>query len=148
MSSTIKVSQLSAAVTPLTGDEEVMLVQSGVSRRAPASAFQAVVTVLGGEVVIVAVAGQSNNVAVAVTTVSRVLVQTSAGDATFTGITAGSDGQLMVITNQGGNLLTLADSNAGSSAANRLYGVADITLPTKGSQLLSYSGNLSKWVMV
>lgn len=148
MSSTIKVSQLPSAVTPLTGDEEVMLVQSGVSRRAPASAFQATVTVLGGEQVIVAAAGTSNNVSVTVASVSRVLVETSAGDATFTGITAGTDGQLMVVTNEGPSLLTLADQNGGSTSANQLYGVTDITLPAKGSQLLSYSGNLTKWVMV
>lgn len=36
MSGTIKVSQLPSAVTPLVGDEEVMLVQSGVSRRCTA----------------------------------------------------------------------------------------------------------------
>jgi hypothetical protein len=148
MSSTIKVSQLPPAVTPLVGDEEVMVVQSGESRRAPASAFQTVVPVLGGGVVVVAAAGQSNDVVVDVTIVSRVLVTTTAGDATFTGITAGSDGQLMVVTNQGSNLLTLADQNVGSSSANQFYGVTDITLPAKGSQLLSYSGNLSKWVMV
>lgn len=148
MSTTIKVSQLPAAVTPLVGDEEVMIVQSGTSRRAPASAFQATVTVLGGEQVVVAAAGTSNNVSVTVATVSRVLVETTAGDATFTGITAGSDGQLMVMTNEGTNLLTLASENVGSSSANQFYGVTDITLPAKGSQLLSYSGNLSKWVMV
>jgi len=77
-----------------------------------------------------------------------VLVETNAGDATFTGITAGSDGQLMVMTNEGPSLLTLADQNGGSASANQFYGVTDITLPAKGSQLLSYSGNLSKWVMV
>lgn len=148
MSSTIKVSQLPAAVTPLVGDEEVMIVQSGTSRRVSASAFQATVTVLGGEQVIVAAAGTSNNVSITVATVSRVLVETTAGDATFTGITAGSDGQIMVVTNEGPSLLTLADQNGGSSSANQFYGVTDITLPARGSQLLSYSGNLSKWVMV
>lgn len=148
MSSTIKVSQLPSAVTPLTGDELVMLVQSGVSRQAPASAFHGTLPVLGDEQVIVAAAGTSNNVAVTVATVSRVLVDTTAGDATFTGLTAGADGQLMVVTNQGTNLLTLAAENGGSTAANQFYGVTDITLPAKGSQLLSYSANLTKWVMV
>lgn len=148
MSSTIKVSALPSAVTPLTGDELVMLVQSGESRRAPASAFQSAVTVLGGEEVIVATAGDNDNVTVTVATVSRILVDTTAGDAVFTGITAGSDGQLMVVTNEGPSLLTLNDEDSGSTSANRLYGVTDISLPAKGSQLLSYSGNLSKWVMV
>lgn len=148
MSSTIKVSQLPSAVTPLTGDEEVMVVQSGVSRRAPASAFQSSVTTLGGEQTIVAAAGTTDNVPVTVATVSRVLVETTAGDAVFTGMTAGSDGQLLVVTNEGSGLLTLNDQDAGSLSVNQFYGVTNITLPAKGSQLLSYSGNLTKWVMV
>jgi hypothetical protein len=148
MSSTIKVSQLPAAVTPLTGAELVMVVQSGVSRQTPASAFGGTITTLGGEQLITAAAGTSNNVAVTVASVNRVLVDTTAGDAVFTGMTAGVDGQLMVVTNQGPSLLTLDDENGGSLAANQFYGVTDITLPAKGSQLLSYSGNLTKWVMV
>lgn len=148
MSSTIKVSELPAAVTPLTGDEEVMVVQSGVSRRAPASAFIASITILGGEEAFTASAGNNNNVTVDVATVNRVLVDTTAGDATFTGLVAGTSGQLMVITNRGPSLLTVADSNGSSTALNQFYGVTDITLPAKGSQLLSYSGTLTKWVMV
>jgi hypothetical protein len=148
MSSTIKVSQLAPALLPLSGDEEVMVVQSGSSRRAPSSAFGLGVTVLGGEVVVVATAGNNNNVSIPITTTSRVLVDTTAGDGTFTGLTAGADGQLMVITNQGPSLLTIADENGSSLSANQFYGVTDITLPAKGSQLLSYSESLAKWVMV
>jgi hypothetical protein len=148
MSSPIKVSALPAAATPLSGDEEVMIVQSGTSRRVAASAFQASVVTLGAEQTITATAGTSNNVAVTVASVSRLLVDTTAGDATFTGMTAGTDGQLMVITNEGSALLALAVENGGSSSANQFYGVTDITLPAKGSQLCSYSANLAKWVLV
>jgi sugar/nucleoside kinase (ribokinase family) len=148
MSSTVKVSALPAATLPLSGTELVMLVQSGVSRQAPASAFLAAVVTLGAEQVVVATAGTMNNVVIDVASVSRVLVDTSAGDVIFTGMTAGTDGQLMVVTNGAANLLTLADENAGSLAANRYYGVTDISLPPRGSQLLSYSGTLFKWVMV
>lgn len=148
MSTTVKVSALPAATLPLSGTELVMLVQSGVSRRAPASAFIATVVTLGAEQVVVATAGTMNNVVIDVATVSRVLVDTSAGDAIFTGMTAGADGQLMVVTNGAANLLTLADENGGSLTANQFYGVTDISLPSRGSQLLSYSGTLFKWVMV
>lgn len=44
MTTTVKVSDLPSAVTPLSGDEEVMVVQSGTSRKAPASAIGTPIT--------------------------------------------------------------------------------------------------------
>ena len=144
----IKVSQLPDALQPLSGTEQVMLVQDGASVKAPVSAVRGVVVVLGGEEIIVAAAGANDNVAVDVDNISRLLVDTTAGAARFTGMTAGSDGQLMVATNAGPNTLEIANQDAGSLAANQYYGVTDITLVQGGSQLFSYSGTLDKWVMV
>lgn len=148
MTDVVKVSQLPAATTPLSGSELVMIVQSAENRQTTTSALVTggVAIALGGELAFVAAAGANNNVAFG--GYNRLLVDTSAGAASITGIAAGSNGQLCVVTNQGSSDLTLAVQSASSTAANRLYGVTDITLPQFGSSLLQYSNTLSRWVIV
>lgn len=144
----VKISELPSA-TPLAGDEAVPIVQGGITSQTTVQDIANLTAgLLGGEQEIAAAAGDNNNVAVTVATVNRVLVDTTAGSANFTGITAGANGQLLVVTNEGASDLTLANESASSSANNRFYGVTDITLPVGGSQLLSYSGTLTRWVMV
>jgi len=148
MTAVSKVSQLPAGTTPLAGSELVMIVQGGESRQTTASALAGspVTVALGGELAFVAAAGDNNNVAFG--DYNRLLVNTNAGAATITGIAAGNNGQLCVVTNQGSSDLTLAVQSASSTAANRLYGVTDITLPAFSSKLLSYSNTLTRWVVV
>jgi hypothetical protein len=147
MSTVVKFSQLPATTT-LDGTELVMITQSGTSRRTTISDIVGggVTVRLGGELAFTAAAGANNNVALG--SYNRLLVNTNAGVATITGIAAGSNGQLCVVTNQGSNDLTLAVQSGSSTAANRLYGVTDLTLPAFGSKLLSYSTTLSRWVIV
>lgn len=143
----VPITGLPTATLPLDGSELLPLVQNGQTVKVTLlNAGLGPITKLGAELLFVSAAGNNNNVALG--NFNRLLVDTTAGDATITGIAAGTDGQLCVVTNQGPNLLTLADSNAASLAANRLYGVTDITSPPKGSMLLSYSATLLKWVMV
>lgn len=104
---------------------------------APASSFMAA-------------AGNNDNVTPAapdITQINRLFVNTTNGDATFTGLVAGADGQLVWVWNQGTNLLTLANQNAGSTAANRFRGLDDILIPANGSVLIFYDASVSRWVM-
>lgn len=148
--STVKVSQLPQSSTPLVGDELVMVVQSGVSRQCTVADFQPTTQKLGPELVYVAAAGNNNDIDINITTTSRVLVDTTAGDATITGVdtTDSENGQLLVFTNTGPNSLTFANENGASLAVNQFYGVTDITLPPRGSLLVSRSATLSKLVMI
>lgn len=143
----VPISQMPAATLPLTGSEVTVVVQDGLSKKAPSTAFGAIILVLGAEKALVAAAG-NNNDAVFGVTFNRLLVDTTAGDANLTGIAAGSNGQICVVTNRGANLLNLMNENVASVAANRLYGVTDITLPARESMLLQYSAILARWVMV
>lgn len=90
-------------------------------------------------------AGTNNDVAIAA---QRVLVNTAAGIATITGIVAAANGTLALLTNTGANDMVLAVENVLSAAANRFYGVADITIISHGSKLISYSATLARWVLV
>jgi hypothetical protein len=89
-------------------------------------------------------AGTTNDV---VLTAQRVLVNTAAGNATLTSFVAQANGTLVLLTNTGVNDLVLA-VGTGPTAANQLYGVADITIISHGSKFISYSGTLQKWVLV
>ena len=140
------ISQLTDADLPLQGDEFVPIVQDGATKKttiaSTVSSF-----LFGAEFPLVLAAGLNNNVPVAG---GRALCDTTAGDATITGFDATlvADGNSLVVTNTGPNMLTLADSNGGSLAANQLYCITDMTLPPKGSMLLERSGTLTKWVII
>lgn len=87
---------------------------------------------------------------VAISTINRIEIDPNAGDASLTGLLAGLDGQLMLITNTDAvNNLTLSNQDAGSAAANRFFGVASLTIPAGGSALCCYDGIvLNRWVML
>lgn len=105
---------------------------------------------------VTAAAGAQNNVApdggVNVQTLDRLYVNTAAGNASFTGLAAGLDGQLLWIVNTGANDLTLQSENAGSTITNRFKGVADLTVPGGDSLLIYYDSSIGavtpgRWVM-
>lgn len=94
-------------------------------------------------------AGSQNNVAPGggfPTNKSR-LVVTLAGNATWTGLVAGTDGQLVYLTNaDAADSLTLTSQDAGSLAANQfLYAGGGIVLPPGASKLLLYDATLALW---
>lgn len=149
----IPVSQFDDGALPLTGAELLPLVQNGHTVKVSTSALTALagnVTRFGNETSFVAVAGDNNNAALG--SFNRVLVDTAAGDAVITGMAAPVDvtldGLVRILVNNGVNMLTIAAESVLSTAANRQFGLADITLPSHGTMLLFYSFTLARWVMV
>lgn len=81
--------------------------------------------------------------------VNRLDVDTSAGAANWTGLTAGVDNQMVYIRVTGANNLTLNNQNTGSLAANRFAGVDDFPLlPGAGLMVCYYAGTVNRWVMM
>ncbi|MGH9780198.1 MAG: hypothetical protein ACRD33_00130 [Candidatus Acidiferrales bacterium] len=79
--------------------------------------------------------------------VGRLDVDTTAGAATFTGLIAGADGQGLIISNIGANLLTLDALSGSSLAANQFRAPGNIALIENQSQLfVYYAGSVNKWV--
>lgn len=83
------------------------------------------------------------------TSVGTLDVNPSSGDATWTGLAAGAEGQRIVISNVGAtyafNLLAL---NAGSSAANQFRAAADMALLPGMTLQLQYSIGAGKWIVI
>lgn len=84
------------------------------------------------------------------TSIGRVDVDTTAGDGNWTGMLAGTDGQIVIIRNAAGtNNLTLNSQNAGSTAANRFAAASDFTLPAGAAiWAIYYAGSVNRWVIV
>jgi hypothetical protein len=105
---------------------------------------------LGPADTIVAAAGSQNNVDTPnefIDSLNRIYVDTTAGNATFTGLVAAADGQLMWILNSGPNSLTLSNENGASDAANQFTGSGDLTISAGDSMMIYYDASLTKWVM-
>lgn len=148
----VPTSQFPLATLPLSGTETVPLVQDGITKKTPTSAFSSFASRLVPEEFEVIPAGTSHNVQA--NGALRLFLDTSAGDATVTGFlpdgpgSVWQDGQIFIATNAGSvNALTLA-VETGSDPENQIYGVTDITLPPHGSLMMVYSGTLEKLVMV
>jgi len=112
---------------------------------------------LGTRLAYASPAGASNNVAPSAdwpkdssgNPINRLAVTLPSGAANWTGLVAGGDGQILVITNfDSANTLTLNSQNAGSSAGNQFLGPADMSIPP-GDSLWSYYDETSGfWVLV
>jgi hypothetical protein len=78
---------------------------------------------------------------------ATILRLTSDASRTITGITAGGDGRYIVIYNFGAQNIVIANDNAGSAAANRIYtGTGgNYTLVPSASVALVYESGGSKW---
>lgn len=85
------------------------------------------------------------------TGIARLDVTLASGAATWTGLVAGSDGQLVEIFNADStNSLTLnanpAGSSAGSSAANRFQWVGNMVISPGATAILIYTaGSINRW---
>ena len=92
--------------------------------------------------------GANNNVAVG----NRSFFIVSGATAAFsiTGLAAGGDGQLIVLFNSTAQNMTIANQNAGSSAANRIITTtgADMATTGVGCAMLIYSTSVSRWVLI
>lgn len=106
---------------------------------------------LAGRGAFTAAAGANNNVtpdsAVNIQSINRLFVDTTAGAANITGISAGYNGQMLWVNVSGGNALTLNSENAGSTAANRLSGSADLVFASGDNTLLVYDDTIDRWMM-
>lgn len=95
-------------------------------------------------------AGVHNNYAPAGfgATVGRLDIDTTAGDVELTGLLAGNDAQLLIVTNIGANNLILDPLNAGSLAANQFRLVGQMYAAQYDAILLCYyAGSVNKWCM-
>lgn len=106
---------------------------------------------LGTYLAYASAAGASNNVNPTgfASTVGLIDVTLAAGDANWTGLTAGGDQQLLMIANADTvHTLTLNGLNAGSLAANRFRAGGDPVLPPLSALLLCYYTTPAQWIVV
>ncbi len=68
------------------------------------------------------------------------------GTCNITGLAAGYDTQLVIITNLTANSLTLNALNSGSTSANQFRMGFDLTLTQFNSQSFEYSLTIGKWI--
>ncbi|WP_036296980.1 hypothetical protein [Methylosinus sp. PW1] len=88
--------------------------------------------------------GSQNNVSIGATSTVR---YNGTAAATFTGIAAGANGQILYLHNPSSYTLTLSNQNASSSAANRIVtGTgADLPVPSNTSVTLQYDSTAALW---
>ncbi len=105
---------------------------------------------LGTYLAYTSAAGASNNVnPTGFASTVGLLDVTLAGDANWTGLTAGGDQQLLTIANADTvHTLTLNGLNAGSSAANQFRAGGDAVLPPLSAILLCYYTTPAQWIVV
>lgn len=69
-------------------------------------------------------------------------------DCNITGLAAGGNGQIVIITNLSAHQMILNALNTGSATANRFRMAADQILTQNNSRAFKYSTTLAKWVML
>lgn len=77
--------------------------------------------------------------------IGRVRVQGDAGGSTITGMTGGTDGRRIILTNILANPITIAHESGLSTAAMRFYMNGDLYWPQGVSHEFLYEGALSRW---
>ena len=160
--STTTIPQLPQAVGGLTGLELVELAQPTVlangqpgytsiaSNTAQIALLAASVIPLGpvGVVAGAPTAGANNNYSAGALfgATTGFLDLTLSAPSNLTGLIAGSNGQMVTITNLSAFNLTLNALNAGSLAANQFRLPADLILTQNNAQSFRYSTTIGKWV--
>lgn len=81
--------------------------------------------------------------------IGRLDVTLAGGNANWTGLVAGSDGQqVLICNNDAANTLTFNNQNGGSLAANRFRWVGDRAMPPGDTVLaVYYAGTVNRWVL-
>lgn len=153
--STATILQLTQAVGGLTGGEQLEGVQAGGSVRLSAGQIAALapqVTPTGPITAIVATpnAGANNNFNAGGEFGFAVgfLDLTPAAPCNITGLLAGTDGQIVIITNRTSQQVTLNALNAGSLAANQFRMAQDAILTQYNGRSFKYSASLGLWVAI
>lgn len=77
--------------------------------------------------------------------VARLRLSADAAGSTVTGLVAGADGQVIIVTNVSANDLTLEPENAGSAAANRFAINGTVILGQNQSLALMYDTGIARW---
>ena len=144
----IKVTDLPSVTLPVTGAEVVMLVQGGISKKATLTDVQRPLII--GYMSLATPAGVSNDVTPpSMDQDTQIIdVSTPAGNAQWTGLIAGQNGQRIVITNLGPNQLRLDALNAGSAPANQFRETFNTSLLVNTSIEVMYSTDVSKWLVI
>lgn len=94
--------------------------------------------------------GKNNNVAIGATSFIGAIAGPTAAFS-ISGIVAGTDGQLLALFHNVGQILTLDHADAASAANNRVYcpgAVAVATSANMGSALLQYNTALPGWIVL
>ncbi len=139
---------------PFTGNETFVLDQAGLTRTGTLSQVAAYVTqtLTGSPVSYASAAGVQNNVSPPGFTaaVHRLSVTLPSGNATWTGLAAGTDGQDLILWNADATkTLILAVNNSGSSGSNRFAGSGNLSLfPGNAVRLSYWGGTVNQWVIV
>lgn len=156
-----KISQLTAASTPLAGTEVLPIVQSGSTVKVPVSDLTAGRAVSAASVT---TSGALNTQANGSTAIANALndnlaITVGTGFTTFTGggasaqlggMVAGTDGQRVVILNTTGSGIPIIGESATSTAANRIWtqGLASAVWNNLGTREFIYSTAQSRWLMI
>lgn len=92
-------------------------------------------------------AGNNNNwnPGIADLAVGRVRMQGHASGSTITGMTTGSEGRRIILTNILANGITIASESGLSTAANRFNMNGDLFVPSGASHEFLYDGALGRW---
>lgn len=140
------------STTTLNNADTFGIFQGGTWKSVAASVVAAyVASAIAGKYLSTASASGANNDFTPVgfdPTINRLDVDTTAGNATITGLVAGVDNQLVIVSNIGANTLTLSNQDAGSAAANRFRASDSFTLVSGGSIWITYyGGTVTRWVI-
>ena len=71
---------------------------------------------------------------------------TPTADCNITGLQAGFDGQIVIVTNLSAFNVTLNALNSGSQSVNQFRMVGDFVLPQNNGKTFKYSVSIGKWV--
>lgn len=139
---------------PLGTAGQVLTMVGGVPAFAAAGGGGGGSGTLTGRVAYSSPAGTNNDVTPPVVlpatwvTTHRLVVTLAAGNANWTGLLAGADGQQLFLTNADAvNSLTLSRANGGSVPANQFLYQFDIVLGPGVSKLLCYDATLAQWMI-
>lgn len=149
----IPISRLQAAETPLSGSEEVPLVQSGTTKRATvsdiASASFIGQIVLRGVASVALAAGQTDDWAPDLSlSISRLRI-TPAGAADLTGMVPpvdDADGRVILLTNAGVSDITVFAEDASSAAENRFGMNGDVIVVPNSALAVFYDSSIQRWL--
>lgn len=139
-------------VQSLTGAETVEVVQNGQSARATSAQISSLgssVSPTGpiGVIVGLPAVGANNNYApTGFGAVTGFLDLMLVGVSNITGLLAGYDGQLLIITNLSTYEVTLNALSGASQAPNQFRMAADFVLTQNNSKTFKYSATIGKWV--